>query len=149
MSKNCPLCGADISSGEQCRDRFDQCLAWEFENPAAFGKVHFLTVACYMLQHNAYSQKAWLETREMVAQFVRQGISPANLSRRNRQRLDGSRRDWSITRGAKLVGFDAIIWSRTIADIRVNDPDIYCADIERWAKSIVEDTEIVVQKFAL
>lgn len=149
MTQNCLQCGADILSGGQCRDRFDQCLALEFENPATFGRVHFLTVTCYMLQHNAYSKEAWLETRKLLAQFIQEGISPANMSKKYQQKLDNSRRNWSITKGTKLTEFDTIHWSRTIADIRLDSPELYCVDVERWAGSIVNDTEAVVQKVTL
>jgi hypothetical protein len=45
-------------------------MALEYENPSAYGAVHHLTVACYMLQHNAYSRDVWLEARKMLAQFI-------------------------------------------------------------------------------
>ena len=145
MPYKCPQCGAMISDGVQCRDRFDQCLALEYELPAAFGKVHFLTVACYMLQHNAYSREAWLEARDMVAQLIRQEIPPAGIRKENRQRLDNGHRTWSITKGAKLSEFDRIVWSRTIADVRFDSPENYCTDIESWAKSLLEDTDAALQ----
>jgi hypothetical protein len=99
-----------------------------------------------MLQHNAYSRDAWMEARNMVAQFIGQGVSPAEMRRQSRQRLDSGHRTWSIVRGAKLDKFDTITWSRTIADIRFDSPDIYCADVERWAMSVVKDTEGMVHE---
>ncbi|MCB0192999.1 MAG: hypothetical protein KDJ65_13730 [Anaerolineae bacterium] len=65
MSQKCLHCGANIQPNESCRDRFDLCLALEFENPIAFGAVHHLTVACYMLQHNAYARDVWLEATKI------------------------------------------------------------------------------------
>ncbi len=53
MTNKCPECGAELPPGERCEERFNLCLALEYENPAAYGRVHHLTVACYMLQHNA------------------------------------------------------------------------------------------------
>jgi len=143
MSQKCPQCGAEFPSGEQCRDRFDLCLAMEFENPVTFGAVHHLTVACYMLQHNAYSRDVWLEARKMLAQFVQKGVTPAAMRRQNRSRFDSGRRTWSVTKGAKLSEFDTITWSRTIADVRLDYPEVYCTDVKQWAKSILEDTTSV------
>jgi hypothetical protein len=146
--KFCPQCGARFPDGKSCRSFFDQRLALEFEHPTTFGQVLFLPVACYMLQHNAYSKAAWLEARKMVALFVQHGISPDDIRRRMQQKLDKIHRGWSITKGEKLAEFDMIVWSRSIADIRVDSAEIYCADVDGWAKSVVEDTEFIMEKFA-
>ena len=144
MLYKCPQCGAQFPAGDNCRDRFDLCLAKEFEQPTSYGSVHHLTVACYMLQHNLYSREAWLEAREMVAQFIHQGITPSDVRRQNRKRLDSSQRRWSVTKGAKMSGLDGIVWTRTIADVRLDTPDLYCADVKLWAAGVLSDTEGVL-----
>jgi hypothetical protein len=141
MPQKCPLCGGEFPADEQCRDRFDLFLAVEFENPTTFGAVHHLTVPCYMLQHNGYSREGWLEARKMVTLFVEEAVTPAEMRKRNRARLNSRQRDWSITKGPKLAEFDMIAWSRTIADVRLDDPQTYCADVERWAESVLADAE--------
>ncbi|MBI3942354.1 MAG: hypothetical protein HY326_05020 [Chloroflexi bacterium] len=141
----CSLCGGEFPSAEQCGERFDACMDLEFENPAAFGAVHHLSVACYMLQHNAYSRDVWLEARKMIAQFVQENVTPAEIRKRNRSGLDSRQRKWSITKGAKLAEFDTIVWSRTIADVRLDNPTVYCADVELWAQSILADTQVLVR----
>ena len=73
MTGPCPLCHAEYPSGETCQERFERCLALEFENPGTYGAVHHLTVACYMLQHNRYSREGWLQARALLAEFVKQG----------------------------------------------------------------------------
>jgi hypothetical protein len=144
MPHRCPQCGAQFPAGESCRDRFDLCLAKEFEQPTSYGSVHHLTVACYMLQHNLYSREAWLEAREMVAQFIHQGITPEDARRQSRKRFDSSQRRWSVTKGAKMAGLDGIVWTRTMADVRVATPDLYCADVKAWATGVLSDTEGVL-----
>ncbi len=144
MLYKCPRCGAQFPAGETCRDRFDLCLAKEFEEPTSSGSVHHLTVACYMLQHNLYSRQAWLEAREMVAQFIRQGRAPSDVRRQNRKRLDSGRRRWSVTKGAKMAGLDGVVWTRTLADVRLDTPDLYCADVKLWAEGVLSDTESVL-----
>jgi len=121
-------------------------MALEYENPTAWGAVHHLTVACYMLQHNAYARQVWLEAREMLAQFIQGGVTPAAMRVRNRSRLDSGHRAWSVTKGAKLSEFDTIDWSRTIAGVRLDAPTTYCADVRLWAISILRDTETLMQK---
>ncbi len=144
MLYKCPQCGAQFPAGETCRDRFDLCLAKEFEQPTSYGSVHHLTVACYMLQHNVYSREAWQEARQMVAQFIRQGRMPSDVRRQNRKRLDSGQRRWSVTKGAKMAGLDGIAWTRTIADVRFDTPDLYCADVKLWAAGVLSDTEGVL-----
>ena len=94
-----------------------------------------------MLQHNAYTRHAWLEARKMVAQFIQEGIALAELRKRNQTRLDSRRRSWSVTRGAKLLEFNEIVWTRTIADIRLDNPEIYCTGVKLWAAGVLTDTE--------
>jgi hypothetical protein len=98
-----------------------------------------------MLQHNAYARDAWLEARKMLAQFIQEGVTPAEMRQRNRSRLDSAQRTWSVTKGAKLAEFDTIAWSRTIASVRLEDVESYCADIKLWAISVLEDTEPMAQ----
>ncbi len=140
MSK-CPKCGAEYSAGDDCQNRFNQCLALEYENPTAYGAVHHLTVLCYMLQHDAYSHQVWLESREMLREFLERGTSPSEVRKRNRSRVDSGKRKWSITQGPKFSRFAEIKWTRTIADVRLVDADSYCADVKQWAASILHDTD--------
>ena len=146
MASKCPQCGAELPSGKTCWDRFDLCLAKEFEHPDTYGAVHYFTVACYLLQHNAYSREAWLATRAGLAQVVRQGLTPAHLRRQNRQKLDSGQRKWKVTRGEKLAAVNSIVWTRTIADVRLDTPEMYCADARLWAGSFLEDTEILAKE---
>lgn len=141
MNRPCPQCGAQLPEGESCRERFERCLAFEFEQPRIYGAVHFLTVACYMLQHNQYSRQGWLFTRRGLAQVVREGLSPGELRERHHLRLDSGRREWSVTRGEKLPGVEAVHWNLSIAGVRLDDPDRYQSDVMRWAESVLADSE--------
>jgi hypothetical protein len=67
------------------------------------------------------------------------------MRQRNRSRFDSAQRTWRVTKGAKLAEFDTIAWSRTIAGVRLDDPETYCSDIKLWAMSVLEDTELLVQ----
>ena len=149
MLPACPRCGAYLSSGESCRDRFDLCLALEYENPTTYGTVHHLTVACYMLQHNDYSRSGWLEARQMLAEFIQQGITPADVRKRNHSKLDSRNRKWSVSKGAKLSEVEAIVWSGTVGDVRLDEPENYCADIKLWATTVLADTTTFMQEMDL
>jgi hypothetical protein len=136
----CAQCGAIYASDETCQQRFEACLALEYETPLAYGAVHLLSVACYMLQHNLYSREGWLETRALIRQTISQEYTPADIRIMNRDRLDSGVRKWSITKGAKLAEFTTIRWSRTITDIRLENPEGYVSDVKQWAVSVLEDT---------
>ena len=146
MTNKCPQCGAEYAGGDDCGNRFNLCLAKEYENPAAFGAVHHLTVICYMLQHNAYSHASWLGARDLLRQFMQQGVTPAQARQRNRDHLDSSQRAWSITQGARFPQFASIPWTRTVADVRLDTPETYCADVRLWAASVLADTEPFIQQ---
>jgi len=144
MIHKCPQCGAENERAGQCRQRFEACLALEFENPA-YGVVHHLTVPSYMLQHNEYSREAWIEALKLLDQFVNQKTTPEAARQMMASKFEGRPRTWRFSRGEKLGEFSAIVWSCTIADVRLDDPAVYCADIHRWAASIVADARGLMQ----
>lgn len=143
MVEHCPLCGAPSVNGTTCRERFDLALAKEIEDPA-YGAVHHLTVPAYMLQHNGYSHDGWLYSRTLLDEFLNGGLSPADARRREQSALDSGNRTWSVTRGPKFARFDQILWTRTIADVRFDGADHYCADVRAWAAAVLADSEPVV-----
>jgi len=32
-------------------------------------------------------------------------------------------------------------WTRTILDVRTENPETYCADVTAWARSVLEDVQ--------
>jgi hypothetical protein len=48
-------------------------------------------------------------------------------------------------KGAKLTQVDDIVWTRTIADVRVDTAEHYCADVHDWAIAVLADTAALVQ----
>ncbi len=144
MSFTCPRCGAVFPSDETCQDRFNASQLKEIEQPAYYA-VHHLSVPCYMLQHNVYSREGWLEVRKLLSKFVNDGWTPAMARRQNRVIADSGHRTWSFTRGAKLPGVEQIVWNYTIADVRLDTAEAYCADVRHWAASILADSEQLVR----
>jgi hypothetical protein len=145
MSTTCQQCGAQWPDSTSCREHFEECLAYEYEHPATFGAVHHLMVACYMLQHNQYSRAGWIEARRLLERFLKHEVTPQEIRAENRARLDSGQRDWSITQGPRLAEFNSITWARTFAEVRLESPEIYCADVERWAAGVVADTRELIQ----
>jgi hypothetical protein len=147
LATTCALCGAALAPGETCRDRFDATLALEIENPSAYGAVHHLSVLCYMLQHNAYSRAAWPAARQLLHEFVHDGLTATQTRRRNRARFDNEHRSWSVTQGARLPGVGTVAWTRTMADVRVDTVEQYCADVRDWARAVLADTATIARQY--
>ena len=88
MSDNlnpCPECGAADSV---CETRFHECLTREFEDPA-YGAVHHLTVAAYMLQHSSkLTREGWLHERELLKEFLVENYPPELIRKQNKDLVD-------------------------------------------------------------
>jgi hypothetical protein len=143
MPSACPRCGAKLPEGETCPGRFDVLQLKELEDPA-FYAVHHLSVPSYMLQHNAYSRRGWIEVRKLLYRFVHERWTPAMALRHYHACGDDRRRGWSLTRGEKPAGADRIVWTFTIGDVRAEDAETYCADVGRWAERVLVDSEELV-----
>ena len=76
----------------------------------------------------------------MLFDFMHNNVLPAEMRQRNRSRMDSGRRTTSITRAPKLAEFSTISWSHTIAQVRLDTPEIYCADVQQWAAAVLADT---------
>jgi hypothetical protein len=59
--------------------------------------------------------------------------------------MDSGQRTWSLTKGAKLAQVGDIVWTRTIADVRIDTTEHYCADVRDWAIAVLADTAALVQ----
>lgn len=147
MSAVCVQCGGHFSEDETCQDRFHRGQLLEVEQPACYA-VHHLSVPCYMLQHNIYSQPGWLHARQLLWEFVHAGLTPQYLRQRDRRKVDSGQRQFSITRGPKLPSVEQIRWRYTVADVRLDTAENYCADVCRWAAIILEDSHRLVQPFS-
>jgi len=99
-----------------------------------------------MLQHNIYSLHGWIETRKLLTKFIHDNWTPAVARRENRMITDNGNRTWSYTKGAKLSGVESIVWGFTIADVRLDTAETYCADVRRWAENILSDSEKLFQQ---
>jgi hypothetical protein len=133
------MCGAALPEGVTCEEVYFAGQAQEQADPAYY-TVHHLSVPCYMLQHNAYSARGWRAVRDLLRRFVEEGLTPEQARQEMQGQAAGSRKGWSLTRGEKLAGVAEIHWSRTVADVRLDSPEHYCADVLAWARSILEDT---------
>jgi hypothetical protein len=121
-------------------------LFWEAENPSYGAEVHHLMVLCYHLQHpNLYSPDGLNEARRLLVEFVEHGASPVEVRKRNRARVDSSRRDWKIKATATSHGsYDrAMAWKMTAADVVTGGSENYCNNVQAWARAMNETLKTV------
>jgi uncharacterized protein DUF5946 len=138
-AEQCAQCGASQLDGITCRDCFDMMLAFENENPAAFGSVHHLTVACYFLQHPAgYSDAALNLWHQAVADGLDGRATTQELQRRAGRAFAGSVR----VRDAAAVPrpWWPTAWPLTVRDVLMQgetiDAPTYVQRAATWAGSV-------------
>ncbi len=137
----CPECGA---TGTLCQSRFDEFLALEFSDPA-YGAVHNLTVATYMLQHSSQlTREGWLHERELLRAFLIENKSPAVIRQQNKDKVDSGKRQFKIKSRTGQPVIEKTAWARTILDVRAETAETYCADVTEWARSALEESEKIV-----
>jgi hypothetical protein len=139
--QTCPECDAAWPEGTACQDYFHELLGWEAEDFSNLGEVHHLTVLCYHLQHpSLYSPEGLAGAKQLLLEFVECGVSPAEVGRRNRLRLNSSQRKWKVTGTPGRHGAYAlpIRWSMTVADIVAGGRDHYCDNVRAWARTTLE-----------
>lgn len=135
---DCPECGAPAQS---CETRYHECLVIEFSEPG-YGAVHHLTVATYMLQHSSkLTKEGWLYERELLKEFVVEGKAPQLVRKQNHFRLDSGKRDFKIASKDALPKIARHQWMKTILDIRLDDPEVYCRDVTAWAEAVLQDAQ--------
>ena len=80
------------------------------------------------------------EARRLLVEFVADGASPVEVRKRDRARLDSSRRDWKIKAAATSHGsYDrSVVWPMTAADVVAGGSDHYSANVRAWAQLINE-----------
>jgi hypothetical protein len=103
-------------------------------------------VLCYYLQHpSLYSPAGLNEAKQLLAEFVERGVSPAEVRQRNRARVDSSRRDWKIKGTADSHGSyeHAAAWKMTAADVVTGGAENYCNNVRIWAHTTNETLKLM------
>jgi hypothetical protein len=140
QTANCPECGAAQAA---CEARFHEFLSLEFSD-AGYGAVHHLTVATYMLQHSSQlTREGWLEMRRLLREFLVAGKSPVEVRARNGPDVDSGNRKWKIKAKDGLPKIGKTRWAKTICDVRTETAETYCADVVAWARSALEEAELI------
>ena len=143
----CQDCGAEWLTGLTCQQKYYECLAAEFSDPA-FGQVHHLTVPAYHLQHpGGYSGQGMLSFQNVLSQFLIGNISPETIRKEQQYHLDNKNRNWTFF-GSKPSAFTSQqIWTKSILSVRMEDASLYCSDITAWANSILDESKTLLERW--
>ncbi len=139
MSERCLECGAVLSAGNTCQMIFEECLHLEYTN-AAYGQVHFLTVACFMIQHRRYSDEAFIWIASMLRAYLDGQFTAQQLRHRAAGGMSNADRAWKVLRQADARPLPKVAWSLTMADVaqHMQDPERYCEAVKRWAQTTLQ-----------
>jgi hypothetical protein len=138
--ERCPECGTVWTEGNTCQDHFNQMGVWEIENPEYHRQVHHLMVLCYYLQHpSLYSPEGLGFAKQLLVDFVERGVTPQQVRRRDRGRVDSSKRKFKINGTPERHGAYAhpVAWPMTAANVTGGGPDRYCDSVRAWAQSML------------
>ncbi|MCL4560619.1 MAG: DUF5946 family protein [Chloroflexi bacterium] len=147
-SQNCPGCGASLRDSESCQTIFESFLALEYADPG-YGEVHFLTVACFMIQHGCYSDEALAWIEQKLRLNLEQGVPAMQICRQAAKETGQGVRLWKITRPPDAPQLPKVAWSMTIIDVKAgyHDAASYCALVTEWARrTLKEMSPLLVQK---
>jgi len=130
MSETCAKCGAALPEEKTCESIYGEFLALEFTDPG-YGRVHFLTVACYMVQHEGYSDEAYVWMQSALRNYLEEGVTTELI---RQDAAQGPGRTKGIRRRADAPPLPKMAWSMTIADVAAQmvDAESYCKLIEQW-----------------
>lgn len=120
-----------------CTGAWHACLALEFSHVDYF-VVHHLTVAAYQVQHPEMLEPGgWDQARAVLDRFLGHRTTSAEARRVAEDQMarhQGTRRRGSTsTRPRKPAAM-------RLSHVRRGGPDAYCADIERYARAVLEST---------
>jgi hypothetical protein len=135
MPHTCPICGADWPDDRDCQSEFEELMALEFTE-AGYGAVHFVTVTCYMLQHQRYSDPALAWIVPQLRAYVEGTRTVEEIRDQAQHEAAQDRRDWKVMRGPHEPPLAKIAWEMTLADVAesVADPVHYRAVVNEWAR---------------
>jgi hypothetical protein len=139
ISLVCPECGAQLEDGINCQSIFDSFLALEFSDPE-YGKVHFITVACFMIQHGRYSDAALAWIQPALRAYLEEGLPVNELRRYAGAVINSSERSWKVLRAAQDKPLRRVNWRVTIADVAAHTGNAadYCACVRQWGMATLE-----------
>ncbi len=117
-----------------CWEQLGAILGWESQDPELSAE-HFLTVACYNLQHPAqFADEAIAGLRVSFIERLDKGIPVAEIRRRTARAYAGKKRVLKPEAERHPI---LRRWSKTIADVYIPDkPEGAAQRVREWAAAV-------------
>ncbi len=137
QTNTCPECGAPEVDGLTCWQQLAAIGAWEFQDPELLAE-HFLTVACYNLQHPAmFTEEALAGLRSAFIDHIDKGLPVEEIRRRAARAYEGKKRVLKRESERHPVLRQ---WRLTIADVYISDkPEGAAERVRRWAAAVYSE----------
>lgn len=137
MEDKCLECGASTQDGMNCWEQLGGILAWEAHD-TELAAEHFLTVACYNLQHPAqFTDEAMDALRAGFKARMDEGVSTGQLRRQMSNQFEGSKRVLKRESEQQPVLRQ---WRMTIANVYLpGHPEGAAERVRQWAKMIRQE----------
>jgi hypothetical protein len=134
LQTRCAECGAPAVDGMTCWEQLGAILAWEAHDPELAAE-HFLTVACYNLQHPAqFVDEVLAGLRSALVERLDSNLPVAEIRRRAGRANAGSRRVLRPVAERRPVLHQ---WGMSIADVYLpGQPAGAATRIRAWAAAI-------------
>ena len=112
-------------------------MALEFTDPR-YGRVHFLTVVSYMVQHEGYSDKLYAWAQSALRSYLEEGRDTAFI---RQVAAEGPGTAKGIRRPADAPPLPRVAWTMTIADVaaQMRDAETYCKLMEQWGRTVLKE----------
>ncbi len=117
-----------------CWEQLGAILGWESQDPELSAQ-HFLTVACYNLQHPAqFADEAIEGLRVSFVEHLDKDLPVAEIRRRNAKAYQGKKRVLKPEAERHPV---LRHWSKTIVDVYIPDrPEGAAQRVREWAAAV-------------
>lgn len=134
MESVCPECGAVQRDGLDCWHMLSEIIGWEYSDPELL-KKHFLTVACYNVQHSSqFTDEAIQGLKVSLDNHLAGKETIPEIREKNSRAYNGAKRAGKPESDRVIVSRD---WPMTIADVYISDHSQGAADrVQAWAESI-------------
>ncbi len=145
--QTCPKCGAILQGNLTCELVFNEFLNLELTS-AAYGQVHLLTVACYMIQHGRYTDEALLWIEKRLRDYLEKGLPVERIRQQAAYETSQNQRTWKATRRPDDPPQLKVPWSMTIIDVaaKYQDPISYCNLVEHWARTTLIEMQPLIPR---
>ena len=81
--------------------------------------------------------------RQLLSEFVVEKKSPSLIRQQVSKSVDSGKRTFKFKSKDGVPVIQKSTWMKTILDVRAEDAEEYCEDINAWAKAVLEDAETI------